>query len=95
MCWPALTDPQLDRMRADYDEAQRWLVLHRGRLRIAASLGGQPLLLPLGARGTAVLAASSSGVALDGKQLSMPPASFAVVATWDPAWDPAAWDPAA
>ena len=37
--WPELTDPRLDRMRADYDEAQRWLVLHRGRLRIAASLG--------------------------------------------------------
>ena len=79
--WPELTDPQLDRVQADYDEAQRWLVLHRGRLRIAASLGGQPLLLPLGARGSAVLAASSSGVALDGEQLSMPPASFAVVAT--------------
>ncbi|HEY7921322.1 MAG TPA: malto-oligosyltrehalose trehalohydrolase [Streptosporangiaceae bacterium] len=83
--WPELTDPQLDRMQADYDEARRWLVLHRGRLRIAASLGEQPLLLPLGARGTAVLAASSSGVALDGEQLSMPPASFAVVATQDPA----------
>jgi maltooligosyltrehalose trehalohydrolase len=83
--WPELTDPQLDRMQADYDEARRWLVLHRGRLRIAASLGEQPLLLPLGACGTAVLAASSSGVALDGEQLSMPPASFAVVATQDPA----------
>ena len=79
--WPELTDPQLDRMDADYDEEQRWLVLHRGRLRIAASLGDQPRLLPLGARGTAVLAASSSGVSIDGDQLSMPPASFAVVAT--------------
>ena len=60
-------------------------MLHRGRLRIVASLGGQPLLVPLGARGSAVLAASSSAVALDGEQLSMPPESFAVVATEDPA----------
>jgi hypothetical protein len=43
------------------------------------------LLVPLGARGSAVLAASSSAVALDGEQLSMPPESFAVVATEDPA----------
>ena len=78
--WPELTDPRLDRMRADYDEAQRWLVLHRGRLRIAASLGEQPLLLPLGARGTAVLAASQcprrSRLAA-GRSLSMPPACLA------------------
>jgi maltooligosyltrehalose trehalohydrolase len=79
--WPELTDPRLDRMRADYDEEQRWLVLHRGRLRLVASLGEQPLLLPLGAPGTAVLAATSSGVSIEGEQLSMPPASFAVVAT--------------
>ena len=83
--WPELTDPQLDRMQTDHDEAQRWLVLHRGRLRIVASLGGQPLLVPLGARGSAVLAASSSAVTLDGEQLSMPPESFAVVAIEDPA----------
>ena len=68
-------------MGADYDEAQRWLVLRRGRLRIAASLGERPLLLPLGAPGTAVLAATSPGVGIEGEQLSMPPASFAVVAT--------------
>jgi maltooligosyltrehalose trehalohydrolase len=81
--WPELTDPQLDRMQVDYDETQRWLVLHRGRLRIVASLGEQPLLLPLGAGGSDVLAASSAAVALDGEQLSMPPESFAVVAIED------------
>ncbi len=68
-------------MRADYDEAERWLVLHRRRLRIAASLGEQPLLLPLGAPGTAVLAATSPEVRIQGEDLSMPPASFAVIET--------------
>jgi maltooligosyltrehalose trehalohydrolase len=79
--WPELTDPQLDRMDADFDEEQRWLVLHRGRLRIVASLGEQPRLVPLGGPGTTVLAASSSGVSIQGDHLSMPLASFAVVAT--------------
>ena len=79
--WPELTDPRLDRVRADCDEAQRWLVLHRGRLRLAASLGEAPLLLPLGARGTAVLAATSPEVCIQGEDLSMPPASFAVIET--------------
>jgi maltooligosyltrehalose trehalohydrolase len=78
---PELTDPRLDRMRADHDEEQRWLMLHRGRLRIAASLGEEPLLLPLSARGTAVLAASSPEVRIRGEGLSMPPASFAVIET--------------
>jgi maltooligosyltrehalose trehalohydrolase len=78
---PELTDPQLDRMQADFDEEQRWLVLHRGGLRIVASLGEQPRLVPLGAAGTAVLAATSSGVSIEGDHLSMPHASFAVVAT--------------
>ena len=38
---PELTDPRLDRVQADYDEAGRWLVVRRGRLRIAANLGPQ------------------------------------------------------
>jgi maltooligosyltrehalose trehalohydrolase len=68
-------------MAAGYDDAQRWLVLRRGRLRIAASLGERPAALPLGAPGTAVLAATSPAVSIEGEQLSMPPAAFAVVAT--------------
>ena len=46
---PELTDPRLDRVRADYDDQDRWLVVHRGRLRIAANLGQSPQRLPLGA----------------------------------------------
>jgi maltooligosyltrehalose trehalohydrolase len=76
---PELTDPRLDRVRADYGEQDRWLVVHRGRLRIAANLGPAPQRLPLGAPGTGVLAASSPAVALDGDVVIMPPATFAVV----------------
>jgi maltooligosyltrehalose trehalohydrolase len=76
---PELTDPRLDRVRADYDEQERWLVVHRGRLRIAANLGPAPQRLPLGAPGTGVLAASSPGITLDARTVAMPPATFAVI----------------
>ena len=36
---PELTDPRLDQVRVEYSEDDRWLVVHRGALRIAANLG--------------------------------------------------------
>jgi maltooligosyltrehalose trehalohydrolase len=78
---PELTDPRLDRVRAGYSEDERWLVVRRGRLRIVASLGPAPRRLPLAGPGTAILAASGPGVALDGDAVAMPPTSFAVVET--------------
>jgi malto-oligosyltrehalose trehalohydrolase len=77
--WPELTDPRLERVWAECDERARWLVVTRGRLRIAVNLGSQPAVLPLGTPGSAVLAATSPDVAIDREQLSMPPATFAVV----------------
>jgi malto-oligosyltrehalose trehalohydrolase len=76
---PELTDPRLDRVRADYNEDERWLVVCRGRLRIAASLGSSSRRLPLSGQGAAILAASSPGITLDGETVAMPPASFAVI----------------
>ena len=78
---PELTDPRMDRIRADYHEDERWLVVRRGRLRIATSLAPVPRRLPLAGRGTAILAASCSGIALDGDAVVMPPAAFAVIET--------------
>jgi len=76
---PELTDPRLDRVRAEYDEQDRWLMVHRGRLRIAANLGPSPQRLPLCGPGTALLAASSPGVTLDGDTAAMPATTFAVI----------------
>ena len=78
---PELTDPRLDRVQADFDEDARWLLVRRGRLRIAANLGGKAVRLPLGQRGTGVLAASSPGVAIKQDTVTMPPATFAVIET--------------
>jgi maltooligosyltrehalose trehalohydrolase len=78
---PELTDPRLNRVQADFDEDARWLLVRRGRLRIAANLGGKAVRLPLGQRGTGVLAASSPGVAIKQDMITMPPSTFAVVET--------------
>jgi maltooligosyltrehalose trehalohydrolase len=81
---PELTDPRLDRVSADFDEDARWIMVRRGRLRIAANLGPQAVRLPLGQRGTGVLAASSPGVAINQDTVTLPPAAFAVIETRDP-----------
>jgi maltooligosyltrehalose trehalohydrolase len=76
-----LTDPRLDRVHADFGEDGRWLLVRRGRLRIAANLGRDTVRLPLGQPGTGVLAASSPGVAIKQDTVTMPPAAFAVIET--------------
>jgi maltooligosyltrehalose trehalohydrolase len=44
---PELTDPRLHQVRVDFDEDARWLLIQRGRLRIAANLGDAEARLPL------------------------------------------------
>lgn len=74
---PDLADPWLDHLRIDYDEAQRWIVMHRGGLSIACNLGADAVTVPVS--GEVVLAwgdpaADGDGTRLDGH-------SFAVVRT--------------
>jgi malto-oligosyltrehalose trehalohydrolase len=77
--WPELTDPRLDRVDARCDEAARWLVISRGRLRVLANLGPSAVRLPLGTVGGHLLAASTAGLAVEGDAALLPPSSFAVV----------------
>jgi maltooligosyltrehalose trehalohydrolase len=78
---PELTDPWLDQMTAEFDEAARWIIVRRGRLRIAANLGSAPACLALGQPGTAVLAASGPGVVIDADTVTIPAGAFAVIET--------------
>jgi malto-oligosyltrehalose trehalohydrolase len=78
---PELTDPRLDRVHAEFDEDARWLMVRRGRLRIVANLGTRTVRLPLGQRGTGLLAASRPEVAITQDTVAMPPAAFAVIET--------------
>jgi maltooligosyltrehalose trehalohydrolase len=85
---PELTDPRLDRVRADYDEEARWLLVTRGSLRIAANLGTAPVKLPLTTgpsasddRSATVLLASASDITLESGAIHLPPASFVIAET--------------
>ena len=82
---PELTDPRLDHVRVEYSEEERWLVLHRGPLRVAANFGDAGARLPLGPVGQAapgqpeVLLASDKDVSLNQGAIAMGPVSLAVV----------------
>jgi malto-oligosyltrehalose trehalohydrolase len=78
---PELTDPRLDRVSAEYNEEERWLLVTRGRLRIVACLSPQPVTVPLGTSALEVLAVSASGVRIAADAVIMPRNTFAVIAT--------------
>jgi maltooligosyltrehalose trehalohydrolase len=73
--WPELTDPRLTEVSVEHGES--WLLLRRGRLRVAANLGTDPVRLPEGE----LLLASDSAVRPGG---DLPGASLAIVLTEDP-----------
>ncbi|MCG6493053.1 malto-oligosyltrehalose trehalohydrolase [Kitasatospora sp. A2-31] len=75
----ALADPDLAAVRVEFDEAARWLVVHRGPYRVAVNLGDGPAALPLGAPGREV-AASFGECVLDGSAVRLAAESVAVVA---------------
>ena len=63
--------------RVAFDEAERWLVLERGRHRVVANLGPTPRRVPVGGAGEVVLA--SGPVELDGGDVLCPPWGLAVL----------------
>jgi malto-oligosyltrehalose trehalohydrolase len=73
---PELSDPRLARLVVDYDEDARWIVVHRGSLRVAANLSAVPVTIPVPGQHTEVLAASVPGVQLAPDAVTLPPASF-------------------
>ncbi|WP_433558869.1 malto-oligosyltrehalose trehalohydrolase [Pseudonocardia xinjiangensis] len=76
--WPELSDPWLDEVEVDVDEAVRTVVLHRGRLRVACNLGGDAVTIALGTPVARILLASEP-VEGEADALSLPPESFAIV----------------
>ncbi|HXT92469.1 MAG TPA: malto-oligosyltrehalose trehalohydrolase [Trebonia sp.] len=81
---PELTDPRFDQVRVSYDEDARWLVVHRGALRIVANLGADETTVPLGTggiteSGAVTLLASREGIAVTAGALRIPAATFGVV----------------
>ncbi|MGV0685073.1 malto-oligosyltrehalose trehalohydrolase [Mycolicibacterium thermoresistibile] len=72
---PDLTDPWLDRLHIEYDEQQRWIVMHRGALAIACNLGSEPVRVPVS--GQVLLAWDTPRIGADAAEL--PRYSFAVL----------------
>ncbi len=74
---PGLTDPRLDQVNVDFDEQARWLVVHRGNLRIAVNLNDTVIDLPI--PNATLLLASDSAIATRPTEIVLPPAALAVV----------------
>ena len=47
---PEFTDPWLQRVWADYDEAQRWFILRRGRISVVCNLAEDEVVVPVHGR---------------------------------------------
>ncbi|MHC9292810.1 malto-oligosyltrehalose trehalohydrolase [Mycobacterium sp. LTG2003] len=77
---PDLADPWLDHMRIEFDEAQRWIVMHRGALSIACNLGAETVKIPV--TGEVVLASDEPGT--DSAMTVLGGHSFAILRTVNP-----------
>ena len=77
--WPELTDPRLDRVATEHHEGERWLVVHRGQVRVLINFSDEPRRLPLTAGPGAVLLSTVDGVVQDSGSALLPPASAVVI----------------
>ena len=78
---PELTDPRFDRTEVSYDAPARWLVVHRGGLRVVGNLAGEAQQVPLDVPAAAVLLASEEAVSIRGDKVHLPAQSVAVLTT--------------
>jgi maltooligosyltrehalose trehalohydrolase len=75
---PDLRDGNLTRVRVDFDEDARWLVVHRGRFRVAANLAPAAQVVPTQGR-DAVLATGAATIGRDGLVLGAQTAAIVSV----------------
>ncbi len=78
--YPELSDPRLPLLKIEFDEELRWLIVHRGSLRLAANLAGEHRTLPVGPVDV-VLANGSTEFTADAVTLA--PESFALLRVRD------------
>src|SRR3712207_3674394 len=78
---PDLVDPDLSRIHVTWDDADRWLVVSRGSLRVAVNLAGQPREVDLDSPAVDVLFATGELPVLDGRTVTLPAESAAVLST--------------
>jgi maltooligosyltrehalose trehalohydrolase len=76
---PELSDPRLDLVEVAYDDEARWLVVHRGALRVAVNLGAERQEVPLDGTPMSVLLASGPGFVYRPGGIQLEPSSAAIV----------------
>ncbi|MFN8122966.1 MAG: malto-oligosyltrehalose trehalohydrolase [Thermoleophilia bacterium] len=76
---PDLADPRLDPVRCEWDDDAGWIVVHRGRFRVAVNLGESEASLPLGERGREIRLSSPAEAALEFDRVRLPPDGCAIV----------------
>jgi maltooligosyltrehalose trehalohydrolase len=78
---PDLVDPDLAAVQVGWDDADRWLVVHRGSLRIVANLSAEDREVHLDVPAHDVLFASGELPTLSGTTVTLPAESAAVLTT--------------
>ena len=78
---PDLVDPDLTAVQVEWDDADRWMVMHRGSLRVVVNLADQPREIDLDRRADEVLFATGELPVLDGTTVTLPAESAAVLST--------------
>jgi maltooligosyltrehalose trehalohydrolase len=77
---PVLSDGQMNRLRARFDEAEKWLVVERGNVTIVCNFDGNAQNISLTAgKSHAVLLASESGITPDQNSIQLPPESVVIL----------------
>jgi maltooligosyltrehalose trehalohydrolase len=77
--WNELSDGNLNAVEVRFDERAKWLVLQRGRIRVACNLGQARAEVEVG-NDAQVLLASDDSIGLSGPNVKLGPDSVAVVA---------------
>ena len=78
---PELVDPDLATVHAEFDEDQRWLVVHRGTLRVVANLSDRPREIQLDRPATGVVFSTGDAPTVERTTVTVPAESAAVLST--------------
>jgi maltooligosyltrehalose trehalohydrolase len=78
---PDLVDPDLSAVGVEWDDADRWMVVRRGALRVVVNLAGEPREIDLDVPAAEVLFSTGELPVLDRRTVTVPAESAAVLST--------------
>jgi maltooligosyltrehalose trehalohydrolase len=78
---PDLVDADLSAVRVERDDAERWMVVHRGSLRVVVNLSGEAREVLLDAAPASLLFSTGELPGTDGRTVTLEPESAVVLST--------------